>query len=115
MRLHIEDEIGRTLLLGKGGRLEQFNLSNVEEPPKDRVHGQQRGGHPACRLEKVSSGKASSCSGLFSKRRGNLFDAGLVCGLAEGSKFLIGDDLCRHGGSKGNSLPSRRKVRKWFW
>ena len=115
VRLHVEDEIGRALLLGKGFRLKEFDLADVEEPSEDGIHGQQRGRHPARGLQKISAGKSSSCSGLFSKRRGDMFDAGLVCGLAEGSKFFVGDNLCRNGGSKGNSLSSRRKVRKWFW
>ena len=115
VRLHVEDEIGRALLLGKGSRLEQFNFSNVEEPPKDRVHGQQRGGHPARGLQKISARETSSSCGPFHERDDKLFNAGLVRCLAEGSKFFVGDDLCRNGGSKVNSLSSRRKVRKWFW
>lgn len=97
MRLHVEDEIGRALLLGKGSRLEQFNLSNVEEPPKDRVHGQQRGGHPARGLQKISARETSSSCGPFHERDDKLFNAGLVRCLAEGSKFFVGDDLCRNG------------------
>ena len=50
MRLHIEDKVGRALLLGKGCRFEQLDLSNVKELSEDRVHGQQRSRHPTGRL-----------------------------------------------------------------
>jgi hypothetical protein len=113
MRLHIEDEIGRALLLGKGCRFKQFDLSNVKELPKDRVHGQQRGCHPAGRLEKVSTRETSSNYSPFHERGRELFNASLSCGLAEGGEFFVRHDLRRNGGLKCGPFPSRGNVWKW--
>ena len=112
VRLHVEDEIGRALLLGKGFRLKEFDLADVEEPSEDGIHGQQRGRHPARGLQKISARETSSSCGPFHERDGKLFNAGLVRRLAEGSKFFVRHNLRRNGGSKGNSLSGRGKVRK---
>jgi hypothetical protein len=77
MRLHIEDKIGRTLLLGKSCRFKQFDLHNVEQLPKERGQSQQRVCHPAGRLEKVSARETSSNCGPFHERGGELFNTSL--------------------------------------
>ena len=109
MRLHIEDEIGRALLLGKGCRFKQFDL------PKDRVHGQQRGCHPAGRLEKVSTRETSSNYGPFHERGGEPFNTSLSRGPAEGSEFFVRHDLRRNGGLKCGPFPSRGNVWEYWW
>ncbi len=93
MRLHIEDKIGRALLLGKGCRFKQFDLSNVKELPKDRVHGQQRGCHPTGRLEKVSTRETSSNCGPFHERDGELFNTSLAAVWPKGANSSF-DTIC---------------------
>ena len=110
MCLHIEDKIGRALLLGKGCRFKQFDLSNVKELPEDRVHGQQRGGHPTGRFEKVSTRETLSSCGPFHKRDGKRFNASLVCRLAEGRKLFVRHDLRRNGGWKCGPFLGRGNI-----
>jgi hypothetical protein len=113
MRLRIEDKIGRALLLGKGFGLKKLALLDGKEPPEDGIHGQQGGRHSTRGLQKISTRETSSSGGPFHERDGERFNAGLVCCLAEGSKFFVRHDLHRNGGSKGGSWPSRWKVWKW--
>ena len=103
---------GRILLLGKSCRFKQFDLPNVEELPKDRVHSQQCSCHPAGSLEKVSTrGTSSNCS-LFYERGGEPFNTSLSCGLTKRVEFFVRHNLCRNGGWKCGSFPSRGKMRK---
>jgi hypothetical protein len=78
MRLHIEDKIGHTLLLGKGFRLKKLAFADGKEPPEDGIHGQQGGRHSTRGLQKISARQTSSSCGSFHKPYGERFNAGLV-------------------------------------
>src|SRR5687767_5754837 len=110
MSLHVENEKGVALLLGKGLRLEEFRPKDIEKSTKHRVHGEQGRRHTAGGLEKITASHAKPSGRIPAHPIHDVFNQVLLDGPGPWRELSVGNDLRGHRAGRTDSPPeaSRR-------